>query len=80
MKISQDEIDYIFITHKHWDHIDGHIGQNDNIIYKYSKIYISKEEYNGKIKRVRPGKEKLEEKFKRIYEKQIYLTMMKKQA
>ena len=71
LKISPDDIDYIFITHKHWDHIDGLIGPDDSIIYKNAKIYISKEEYNGKIKRVHPGKEKLEEKFKKLYEKQI---------
>ena len=40
-------LDYIFITHFHWDHIAGLIDENDNIIYKNAKIYVSKEEYEG---------------------------------
>ena len=42
LKISPDEIDYIFITHFHWDHIAGLIDDKDNIIYKNAKIYVCK--------------------------------------
>ena len=69
-KISPDEIDYIFITHSHWDHIEGLI-QNDKTVYKNAKIYISKEEYNGKLKKNKPDKIGLFEKVKKICEKQI---------
>jgi len=71
LKISPDDIDYIFITHVHWDHIDGLIDEKDNIIYKNAKIYISKEEYNGKLKKYKPDKIGLVDKFKKIYDKQI---------
>ena len=50
LKISPDEIDYIFITHCHWDHIDGLIDSKNNPNYKNAKIYISKDEFNGDIK------------------------------
>ena len=70
LKISPEEIDYIFITHSHWDHIEGLI-QNDNMVYKNAKIYISKEEFNGVIKKVKPDKVGLFEKVKKICENQI---------
>ena len=71
LKISPEQIDYIFITHLHWDHIEGLLDENDNIVYKNAKIYISKEEYNSKLKRVRPDKAILWGKIKKICEKQI---------
>ena len=71
LKISPEEIDYIFITHSHWDHIEGLIDEKDNIIYKNAKIYISKEEYNGKVKKVKPDKIDLYDKIKKICDKQI---------
>ena len=61
-KISPDEIDYIFITHSHWDHIEELI-LNGEIVYKNAKIYISKEEYNGKLKKIKPDKIGLYEEF-----------------
>ena len=70
LKISPDEINYIFITHCHWDHIEGLIDQNDNIIYKNAKIYICKEEYNGEIK-FPIEKKGLLERIKKICDKQI---------
>ena len=71
LKISPNQIDYIFITHSHWDHIEGLIDEKDNIIYPNAKIYISKEEYNSKLKKVKPDKVGLYEKIKKICEKQI---------
>ena len=71
LKISPDEIDYIFITHCHWDHIDGLIDSNNNCNYKKAKIYISKEEYNGKINVGPPHKADLIDRVKKVYEKQI---------
>ena len=71
LNIFPDQIDYIFITHSHWDHIEGLIDEKDNIIYPHAKIYISKEEYNGKLKKVKPDKIGLYEKIKKICDKQI---------
>ena len=71
LKISPDEIDYIFITHCHWDHIDGLIDQNNNINFKNAKIYISKEEYNGEKKAGPPNKKGVFEKVKKYCAKQI---------
>ena len=71
LKISPDEINYIFITHCHWDHIDGLIDKNNNIIFKNAKIYISKEEYNGNLKGGPPQKRDLFERVKKVCEKQI---------
>ena len=71
LKISPDDIDYIFITHFHWDHIDGLIDEKDNIIYKNAKIYVSKEEYNAEFKGGPPDKIGLQEKIKKIYKNQI---------
>ena len=71
LKISPDEIDYIFITHFHWDHIDGLIDGNDNIIYKNAKIYVSKEEYDGWINKMPAEKNGLQVKIMKIYEKQV---------
>ncbi len=41
IKISPDEIEYIFITHFHGDHIGGLLDKDDNIIYKNAKVYVS---------------------------------------
>ena len=45
LKISPDEIDFIFITHFHPDHIGGLVDKNDQIYFKNAKIYVSKEKY-----------------------------------
>lgn len=71
LKISPDEIDYIFITHCHWDHIDGLIDSKNNINYKNAKIYISKDEFNGDIKPGPPHKADTLERVKKACEKQI---------
>ena len=71
LKISPDEIDYIYITHCHWDHIDGLIGEKNNINFKNAKIYMSKEEYNANIKSGPPNKRDIFERVKNILEKQI---------
>ena len=71
LKISPDEIDYIFITHGHWDHVDGLVDQNNNINFKNAKIYISKEEYNNNFKGGPPSKIGVFEKVKKICDKQI---------
>ena len=71
LKISPDEIDYIFITHFHWDHIAGLIDENDNIIYKNAKIYVSKEEYDGWINKMPAEKNVLQVKIMKICEKQV---------
>ena len=71
LKISPDDIDYIFITHCHWDHIDGLIDHNNNINFKNAKIYISKEEYNGDIKVGPPNKKGVFEKVKKCCANQI---------
>ena len=73
LKISPDEIDYIFITHFHWDHIAGLIDDKDNIIYKNAKIYVCKEEYDGWIYKMPAEKNVLQVKIMKIYEKQLVL-------
>ena len=71
LKISPDEIDYIFITHFHLDHIGGLIDGNDNIYYKNAKIYFCKEEYDGWINNTPKDKNQLQVKITKICEKQI---------
>ena len=71
LKISPDEIDYIFITHFHGDHIGGLLDANDNIVYKNAKIYVSKEEYDGWINQMPADKNALQVKTMKICEKQV---------
>lgn len=71
LKISADEIDYIFITHFHGDHIGGLLDANDNIVYKNAKIYVSKEEYDGWINQMPADKNALQVKTMKICEKQV---------
>ena len=70
-KISPDEIDYIFITHFHEDHIGGLLDSKENIVYKNAKIYVSKEEYDGWINKMPADKNALQVKTMKICEKQI---------
>ena len=62
LKISTDEIDYIFITHFHIDHIGGLLDANDNIVFKNAKIYVAKEEYDGWINKTPADKNALQVK------------------
>ena len=71
LKILPEDIDYIFITHSHWAHIDGLIDENNNINFKNAKIYISKEEYNSNKKGGPPSKKDIFERVKKICDKQI---------
>ena len=71
LRISPDDIDYIFITHFHWDHIAGLIDPNDNIVFKNAKVYVSKEEYDGWINKMPEDKNQIQKKITKIYEKQI---------
>ena len=71
LKISTDEIDYVFITHFHGDHIGGLLDGNDNIVFKNAKIYVSKEEYDGWINKMPADKNALQVKTMKICEKQV---------
>ena len=71
LKISPDEIDYIFITHFHLDHIGGLLDGKDNIAYKNAKIYVAKDEYDGWINKTPADKNALQVKTMKICEKQI---------
>jgi glyoxylase-like metal-dependent hydrolase (beta-lactamase superfamily II) len=71
LKISPDEIDYIFITHFHFDHIGGLIDANDKIYYKNAKIYFSKDEYDGWINKTPKDQNQAQVKIMKICEKQI---------
>ena len=71
LRISPDEIDYIFITHFHLDHIGGLIDEKDNIIYKNAQLYVSKEEYDGWINKMPAEKNAIQVKIMKIYEKQV---------
>ena len=73
LKISPDEIDLIFITHFHPDHIGGLIDKNDNITYKNAKIYVSKEEYDSWINVPKSEKNELAQKIMKICEKQVII-------
>lgn len=71
LKVSSDEIDYIFITHFHLDHIGGLLDAKDNIYFKNAKVYVSKEEYDGWINKMPKDKNALQVKIMKILEKQI---------
>ena len=69
LKVSADEIDYIFITHFHLDHIGGLLDAKDNIYFKNAKVYVSKEEYDGWINKMPKDKNALQVKIMKILEK-----------
>ena len=71
LKVSADEIDYIFITHFHLDHIGGLLDAKDNIYFKNAKVYVSKEEYDGWINKMPKDKNGLQVKVMNIIAKQI---------
>ena len=71
LKISPDEIDYVFLTHFHLDHIGGLVDAKDNIYFKNAKVYASKEEYDGWIKNMLADKNGLQVKIMKIIEKQL---------
>ena len=71
LKISPDEIDYVFLTHFHLDHIGGLVDAKDNIYFKNAKVYASKEEYDGWIKNMPADKNALQVKIMKIIEKQL---------
>ena len=71
LKISPDEIDYVFLTHFHLDHIGGLVDAKDNIYFKNAKVYTSKEEYDGWIKNMPADKNALQVKIMKIIEKQL---------
>ena len=71
LKISTDEIDYIFITHFHYDHIGGLLDEKDNIHFKNAKIYVSKVEYDNWINKTPSDKNQLQVKTMTICQKQI---------
>ena len=71
LRVSPDEIDYIFITHFHRDHIGGLVDEKDEVYYKNAKIYVSKEEYDGWINQMPKDKSEFQCKIMKIVEKQI---------
>ena len=71
LKVSPDEIDYVFLTHFHLDHIGGLVDAKDNIYFKNAKVYTSKEEYDGWIKNMPADKNALQVKIMKIIEKQL---------
>ena len=71
LKVSPDEIDYIFITHFHLDHIGGLLDAQENIYFKNAKVYVSKEEYDGWINKMPADKNGLQVKTMKIIEKQL---------
>jgi len=71
LKIKADDIDYIFITHFHLDHVGGFLDSNDNIVFKNAKVYVPKEEYDEWINNMPSDKNALQVKIMKIYEKQV---------
>lgn len=71
LKISPDEIDYIFITHFHPDHIGGLITKDDKIFFANAKIYVSKDEYDSWINQSDTEKNALPKKIMKICEKNV---------
>ena len=73
LRISPDDINYIFITHFHRDHIGGLVDEKDEIYYKNAKIYVSWEEYDGWINKIPKDKNELQTKIMKIVEKQLVI-------
>ena len=78
LKISPDEIDYIFITHFHPDHIGGLVDKDDNIHFKNAKIYASKEEYDSWINVPDDPKNALPKKIMKIVKRILFNLILKK--
>lgn len=70
IKINPNEIDYIFITHFHFDHIGGLVNSKGEIVFKNAKIYTSKKEYDGWIKDKKEGNE-MQKNVMKACEKQL---------
>lgn len=47
LNIKPDQIDFIFITHLHPDHILGLIDKDNQIVFKKAKVYIARDEFEG---------------------------------
>ena len=73
LRISPDDINYIFITHFHRDHIGGLVDEKDEIYYKNAKIYVSRDEYDGWINKMPKGKNVLQTKIMKIVEQQLII-------
>lgn len=71
LKVSPDDIEYIFITHFHLDHIGGLLNPKDEIVFKNAKIYVSKKEFDGWIKEMPKDKNGLQVKTMKICQKNV---------
>ena len=76
LKISLDEIEYIFITHFHLDHIGERLDEKGNIFYKNAKIYIAKAEYDGWINKTQSDKNQMQTKQWKLEKNNLFNLML----
>lgn len=50
LQLSPDDIQYIFLTHFHGDHIGGLLTPSSEAVFKKAQVYASKAEYDGWMK------------------------------
>lgn len=50
LQLSPDDIQYIFLTHFHGDHIGGLLTPSGEAVFKKAQVYASKAEYDGWMK------------------------------
>lgn len=70
LKIKPDDIDYVFITHFHLDHIAGLV-KDDKPAFKNAKIYVAEQEYDAWLHKTPQDKNQLQVKVMKICEKNL---------
>lgn len=71
LHISPEDINYLFITHFHGDHIGGMM-KNDSVVFPHAEVYASKVEYDAWMKM--PAEQKAQvEKTMKAYKGHLHL-------
>lgn len=72
LKISPDDIQYVFLTHFHDDHIGGLINSSGETVFKHAQLYAPQAEYNGWMKAPKNQRTQIE-KIISVYKDRLHL-------